>query len=85
MNEHALRAFSYNGALNADMEPSSYTWQLVPVGNWAACLDFKTWSNTSPLRGILFATLRHRMMANVIASLLFGRKMVPVVIHLKMV
>ncbi|EPR3509358.1 hypothetical protein QZQ41_01750 [Serratia marcescens] len=47
MNEHALRGFSYNGAFYAGMEPNSYTWQSVPVGNWAARLDFKTWSNTS--------------------------------------
>ncbi|CAI1053153.1 hypothetical protein [Serratia entomophila] len=47
MNESVLRAFSYNGALDAGMEPGSYVWESVPVGDWAARLDFKIWSNTT--------------------------------------
>ncbi|HEJ7121842.1 hypothetical protein FHU12_4144 [Serratia marcescens] len=47
MNESVLRAFSYNGALDAGMDPGSYAWQSVPVGDWAARLDFKVWSNTT--------------------------------------
>lgn len=33
MNESVLRAFSFNGALDAGMDPGSYAWQSVPVGD----------------------------------------------------
>ncbi|WP_192552558.1 hypothetical protein [Pseudomonas sp. IzPS59] len=39
------RAWSYNGAIEAGLDPKSYSWADVPTGTWLARLDFKIWSN----------------------------------------
>ncbi|HEI9711391.1 TPA: hypothetical protein SLN25_002735 [Serratia marcescens] len=84
MNESVLRAFSYNGALDAGMDPGSYAWQSVPVGDWAARLDSKSGRIPRP-PGTLSVTLPPWMMANDTVSRHFDRKMTPVVIPQKMV
>ncbi|MEB0223607.1 hypothetical protein [Pseudomonas sp. 10S4] len=39
------RAWSYNAAVEAGLEPRSYAYTDIPEGTWAARLDFKVWSN----------------------------------------
>jgi hypothetical protein len=43
--EDTRRAWSYNAAVEAGLEPQSYGWTDIPEGTWAARLDFKAWSN----------------------------------------
>lgn len=43
--EDTRRAWSYNAAVEAGLDPQSYAWTDIPEGTWAARLDFKVWSN----------------------------------------
>ncbi|AZR29183.1 hypothetical protein NX80_023020 (plasmid) [Xanthomonas vasicola pv. arecae] len=43
--EDTRRAWSYNAAVEAGLDPQSYAWNDIPEGTWAARLDFKVWSN----------------------------------------
>lgn len=45
--ENKRRAWSYNAAVGAGLEPQSYAWADIPEGTWSARLDFKTWSNNT--------------------------------------
>ncbi|MHB2250566.1 hypothetical protein ACX64O_27385 [Pseudomonas fitomaticsae] len=45
MEEVNRRALSYNAAVEAGLKLSSYEYENVPEGVWAARLDFKVWSN----------------------------------------
>lgn len=47
MEEDTRRALSYNAAIEAGLELSSYEYKDVPEGAWPARLDFKVWSNQS--------------------------------------
>ncbi|WP_080398185.1 hypothetical protein [Burkholderia pseudomallei] len=43
--EDKRRAWSYNAAIEAGLDPQSYAWSDSPEGTWAGRLDFKIWSN----------------------------------------
>ncbi|MCL1618479.1 hypothetical protein [Ralstonia pseudosolanacearum] len=46
-NENTRRAWTYNAAVDAGLDPRAYAWEGIPEGTWPARLDFKTWSNTT--------------------------------------
>jgi len=43
------RAFSYDKAIAAGLEPRDYDWQHPPEGSWIGRLDFKVWGQAANL------------------------------------
>lgn len=44
-NAESRRGWSYNGAVEAGLEPRLYDWKDVPEGDWEARLDFRYWAD----------------------------------------